>query len=287
MVFLLLSLLYSFQRCCLMFCLCLAALGYSLDLYAQEYEKKGKVIIVLDDVGYNLTEVEALKLPTEVAFAILPKTPHSKLFAELAHEQGRDVMLHLPMSATNNNKLGPSALTVGMFSEDIENVLHEALNSVPYAIGVNNHMGSHLTTQQDAMNKLMLALKRQSLFFLDSRTTPLSIAYETAKRMGIPTDQRHIFLDHQQTEAFYQQQFSRLIRIAKKHGRAIGIAHPYPSSLAFLQSALMNIEQHGVELYSVSDYFTVPKPSLRSSATAQQKTSTEAQHQSFVEVEAF
>lgn len=286
-MFLLGTIPYYFQRCLLLLCLLYVSITYSEFVYSQGNEVKGKVIIVLDDVGYNLTEVEALKLPTEVAFAILPKTPHSKLFAELAHEQGRDVMLHLPMSATNDKKLGPAALTVGMFSDDIENVLHEALNSVPYAIGVNNHMGSHLTTQQEAMNKLMFALKRQSLFFLDSRTTAHSIAYETAKRVGIPTDQRHIFLDHQQTEVFYQQQFSRLIRIAKKHGRAIGIAHPYPSSLAFLQSALTDIEQHGVELYSVSDYFAVPKPSLRFSATAQQKPSTEIQHQSFVEVEAY
>lgn len=285
-MFLLVPSLFYLKRCILFISLLCLPLGYSQVVYSQGNEEKGKIIIVLDDVGYNLNEVEALKLPTEVAFAILPKTPHSRLFAELAHEQGRDVMLHLPMSATNNNKLGPSALTVGMFSEDLEKVLDEALNSVPYAIGVNNHMGSYLTTQQEAMNKLMVALKRQSLFFLDSRTTPHSIAYETAKRVGIPTDQRHIFLDHQQTEAFYQQQFLRLIRIAKKHGRAIGIAHPYPSSLTFLQSALVNIEQYGVELYSVSDYFTASKPNLRSSATAQQKPSTETQHQSFVGVQA-
>ncbi|MBO1254609.1 divergent polysaccharide deacetylase family protein [Alteromonas sp. 5E99-2] len=216
----------------------------------------GKVIIVLDDIGYNLSEVDALSLPVEVAFSVLPQTPHGKLFAKLAHEQGRDVMLHLPMSSNRNANQGPGGLTVNMYKEDIERKVSDALVNIPYVIGVNNHMGSYLTAQSDTMSDLMHALKQRSLFFLDSRTSASSIAYETAKEVGIPTDKRHVFLDHQQSVEFYEKQLARLIRIAKKHGRAIGIAHPYPSSVAYLAEALKNIEDEGVMLYSVSDYFS-------------------------------
>lgn len=242
----------------LIICLISVAL-FSREASAKSPSQSAKIIIVLDDVGYRHTDRDALSLPVEVAFSILPKTPHGDLYAELAHKQGRDVMLHLPMAAAQNTKLGPSALTVGMFEGDIEHTLSEALLSVPYVVGVNNHMGSKLTTEPRAMSALMLALKKRSLFFLDSRTTPFSIAYETALSTGIPTDKRHIFLDHQQTPEFYQKQFDRLIRIAKKHGRAIGIAHPYPSSLEFLKKALKDIDKQGVELYPVSRYFS-PAP---------------------------
>lgn len=216
----------------------------------------GKVIIIIDDIGYRRTDVQAFSLPKEVAFSILPQTPHARLYATLANEQGRDVMLHLPMASIDQSNLGPSALKIGMYKDDISTTLDNALDSVPFAVGVNNHMGSALTTHTQSMQTLMNALKERSLFFVDSRTTPRSIAYEIAKATGIPTDKRHVFLDHVQDQAFYEQQLDRLIRIAKKHGRAIGIAHPYPSSLAFLSNALTNIENHGVKLYPVSHYFS-------------------------------
>ena len=172
-------------------------------------------------------------------------------------------MLHMPMQSTSGKALGPSALTVGMFGRHIELTLEQALDSVPYAIGVNNHMGSELTANPKAMRDLMQSIKERSLFFIDSRTTPHSIAYETARDMGVPTDQRHIFLDHEQSESFYQQQFERLIRIAKKHGRAIGIAHPYPSSLTFLTKALADVESLGVELVPVSAFFAMKNSPIK------------------------
>jgi len=214
-----------------------------------------KIIIVLDDVGYRKADAEAFHLPVEVAFSILPQTPYAYEYANRAKAQGRDVMLHLPMSSQLNRTLGPAALKVGMYEQDIEQVLIDALGSVPHVVGVNNHMGSALTEQYAPMRTLMRALKSRSLFFLDSRTSPHSVAYETARDLGLPTDKRHIFIDHIKTEGFYEQQLQRLVRIAKKHGRAIGIAHPYPSSLRYLTTALGSIEQQGVELQHVSDYF--------------------------------
>ncbi|MFC3093724.1 divergent polysaccharide deacetylase family protein [Alteromonas sediminis] len=224
-----------------------------------------KIIIVLDDVGYKKSDAAAFDLPVEVAFSILPQTPYANEYANRANAQGRDVMLHLPMSSQRKRALGPAALKVGMYDQDIEQVLIDALDSVPHVIGVNNHMGSALTEQYAPMRTLMSALKSRSLFFLDSRTSPHSVAFETARDIGLATDKRHIFIDHIQTEAFYEQQVHRLIRIAKKYGRAIGIAHPYPSSLRYLSHALNDIERQGVTLQHVSDYFDSRFPRERKS----------------------
>lgn len=227
-----------------------------------------RIIIVLDDVGYRQADIAAFSLPVEVAFSILPQTPYASEYATLANQQGRDVMLHLPMESQLNKTLGPAALTVGMYEQEIEQTLIHALNSVPFVIGVNNHMGSALTEQALPMRGLMQALKSRSLFFLDSRTTSRSIAYETARELGVATDKRNIFLDHFQSELFYEQQFERLLRIAKKYGRAIGIAHPYPTSLEFLSVKLENVHHYGVQLQPISHYFSSQKPTEPKIGTA-------------------
>ena len=224
-----------------------------------------QVIIIIDDMGYRQADTNAFSLPIEVAVSILPKTPLAKQFALRAHEQGRDVMLHLPMSSLSDKKLGPGGLTSNMRPHQIDKILDENLASVPYAIGVNNHMGSALTADKHAMQRLMLAIKQRSLFFIDSRTTSDSVAYDMAATMGVLSDQRHVFLDHIQTHEFYEQQLTQLVNIAKQHGRAIGIAHPYPSSLAYLSKALPDIEQRGVALSSISTFFANKVSNNRSS----------------------
>lgn len=228
-----------------------------------------KIIIIIDDLGYRRSDIAAFALPVEVTFSVLPQTPFSTIYANKAHAEGRDVMLHLPMSSHTNKALGPSAIKVGMFHQDIEHTLTAALQSVPHVIGVNNHMGSALTEQNQPMVDLMRALKRRDLFFIDSWTSPRSVAYDAAVSTGVAAEKRHVFLDHFKTKAFYTKQFDLLIRIAKKHGRAIGIAHPYPSSIAYLSERLSRLDDDNVELVPVSTYFNsfLPKKPTRSNTT--------------------
>lgn len=230
------------------------------------------VVLILDDVGYRHTDIRALSLPKEVTFSVLPDTPLGRTLSEQGHAQGRDIMLHLPMEADNGNRLGPRALKVGMFPENIAQTLQYALDSVPYAIGVNNHMGSRLTREPEAMEALMHAISQRSLFFIDSRTTADSVAESTARQVGIPTASRHIFIDHVIDEEAMQVQFDRLIRIAKKEGVAIGIAHPHPSTLRFLNRVLANVDKEGVTLEPVSDYFAPPSMPRRHLASATNRT---------------
>ncbi len=216
---------------------------------------KPNIIVILDDLGYRPTDVAAFSLPKEVAFSILPQTPLSKSIAQRAENEGRPVMLHMPMQATNHKSMGPLGLSTDMFPGAITHTLRKAIKSVPNAIGVNNHMGSAFTGQEDSMKALMEEIKRQGLFFVDSRTTVLTKAQEVAERVGVPNASRQIFLDHQRNTAFFEHQFKRMKDIAKAKGYVVVIGHPHPETIAFLKQQLPSLESEGFNLLSIADYF--------------------------------
>ncbi|WP_229748173.1 divergent polysaccharide deacetylase family protein [Lacimicrobium alkaliphilum] len=227
----------------------------------------GNIALIIDDMGYRKQDADAFILPAEITFAILPHTPYSTAYAQQAAAQNRDVMLHMPMEALAGNKLGPGALTSAMDTHAIKKKLDAALISVPHAIGLNNHMGSKLTQLTLPMQATMDFLRQQQLFFIDSRTTRYSKANKIATRFGVPNTHRQVFLDHFQNEKHIQAQFDRLIRIARKYRNAIGIAHPYPETLRFLQQNLPQLQQMGIRLIPISALMQEKALTLRQSTS--------------------
>jgi polysaccharide deacetylase 2 family uncharacterized protein YibQ len=218
--------------------------------YAQA---TSQIAIILDDVGAKPTDKKAFALPRNVTFSILPHTEYSSQFSFLASQQNREVMLHMPMESLNGEKLGTGPLLAGMYPQQIQNALLRALSTVPHAVGVNNHMGSKLTQMTLPMQSVMQTLQQNNMFFVDSRTTRFTKAGVIAKQSGVTTATRHVFLDHQQNAAFIEKQFNRLIAKARKNGKAIGIGHPYPVTLDFLEYALANLPSD-IEVITVSEY---------------------------------
>ncbi|PCJ49379.1 MAG: hypothetical protein COA74_05835 [Gammaproteobacteria bacterium] len=214
-----------------------------------------KITIIIDDLGNNhLLGLRAAKLPSQVALSILPHTNFSRELAELGHQRGMDILLHQPMeSETNVNLLGPGSLLSSMNREEFNGILEDNLKVVPYAIGLNNHMGSLLTADQQKMNWLMEELKLRGLFFIDSRTSSKTIAENTARRWQLPTRGRKVFLDHLDQPEAIAQQFQRLVKLAKREGHAIAIAHPRLNTLTFLENKLSRLDQAQFELISVSE----------------------------------
>lgn len=214
------------------------------------------VAIVFDDLGYQLgTGMQAVSLPYTLNYSFLPHTPHSRQLAELAVQNGGEVMLHLPMASLSEKELGPGALHAGMEDRHIREILQQALDSVPHVSGINNHMGSALTQDANAMQQLMLAIidDERTSYFLDSRTTATTVAESTAREVGLATSRRNIFIDHFPVDDFIEQQLELLINHARKHGTAIGIAHPYPETLTILSQQLPQLEKQGIRLVHVSE----------------------------------
>jgi polysaccharide deacetylase 2 family uncharacterized protein YibQ len=211
-----------------------------------------QIAIVIDDIGYHQRDLEFLTLPGQLSYSILPHTPYSQIFATLASQANKELLLHVPMQALNGKALGPGGLTVNMDKEQLQKTLGTALASLPQVKGVNNHMGSALTQQSQAMKWTMEVLKKRNLFFLDSRTTDLSQAQNAANFIGVENIGRHVFLDNITTHEQLQQRLDELKYKATKHHYAIAIAHPYPETIDFLRQALPELTEQGFELVPVS-----------------------------------
>ena len=198
--------------------------------------KKPFIAIVIDDMGYrDENGVQMLAVNLNLSFAFLPFAPHTADQAAIAHDLGRDILLHLPLEPTDRKwEPGPGTLFLSMNARQRNETFLKDLAAVPMAIGVNNHMGSRFTEDRAAMKNLLQHFRANNLFFLDSLTTPNSVGYSLAKEMGVEAIRRNIFLDNEQDKDKIVSQLEKLIRIAEKQGFAVGIAHPHKETIMAL-----------------------------------------------------
>lgn len=220
--------------------------------FASTAVKAKQIAIVIDDIGYHQRDLEFLSLPGQLTYSILPHTPYSQIFATLASQSNKELLLHIPMQALNGKELGPGGLTLNMNKKQLQQTLGTALASLPQVKGVNNHMGSALTQQSQAMKWTMEVLKKRHLYFLDSRTTDLSQAQNAANFLGVANISRQVFLDNVTTTEQLQLRLNELKQQATDHNFAIAIAHPYPETIEFLRHALPKLTEQGFELVPVS-----------------------------------
>lgn len=211
------------------------------------------ITIVIDDLGNRLqADSRAIALPGPVSYAILPHTPYARRMARLAHELGKDVLVHIPMQAEHaRHLLGPGALLQSMSRGEFTDSVAHSIAAVPYACGISNHMGSVLTADRHAMRSLMAALQPTGLFFLDSYTSAGSVAAVSAKDYRIPYLRRDVFLDNDRSENEIRRQFRRLLSIARENGYAIAIGHPYPETIAVLNELLPQLNRQDIRLIGI------------------------------------
>lgn len=199
----------------------------------------GKLAIVIDDVGYRPTEEnKVLQMPQAISVAVLPNAPHAREMATKAHQSGHEVLIHLPMAPLSKQPLEKDTLTPEMSSEEVSRIMRNAVNNVPYAVGLNNHMGSRMTSSLPGMQKVMQALNHYNLYFLDSMTIANSQAIPAAQGTQVKVLKRRVFLDDSQDINAIRQQFSRAVKLAQRDGYAIAIGHPHPTTVRVLQQML-------------------------------------------------
>lgn len=214
-----------------------------------------RLAIIIDDLGGDLAAADAIfSLHYPLTLSILPNHPHSAEIAEQARRRGYQVMLHLPMQSLANETPEPQELRAGMSSAEVSRTLTEMLRTVPYVSGVNNHQGSLVTSDPHMMAELMPLLRQRNLFFIDSRTTAATVAYDAAQSAGVPSSFRNVpFLDDVRDLSAIRKQLELAIRDAKEKGRGIAIGHPHPETLRALSQLLPLVEGQGVHLVYASD----------------------------------
>lgn len=215
---------------------------------------KPKVAIIIDDLGYDPDIAERfLSLGGPITFSILPHAPYTRKIARKANIKGVEIMLHLPMEPDEYPRVnpGPGALMSAMSPDELIAQLERNLDALPTVRGVNNHMGSRLTANSPQLYQIFSVLKQRDLYFIDSRTTPNTLCRPSARIFQLRFSERDVFLDHVQDPDFIRRQSQKLIRIAQRHGEAIGIAHPNRLTFRVLQDILPQLEKD-VELVPAS-----------------------------------
>lgn len=227
-----------------------------LVLHRKTAAPKYRAAILIDDLGYNLqvaTQLIALQEP--LTFAILPGERYTKAIAEQVTKAGFEVILHQPMEPLDYPKDNPGkrAILMKMTAAEVKAMLLKNIGDVPYADGVNNHMGSKVTENELKMQEIMGILKEQKLLFVDSRTSSKSVAYKTAKKTGVKATYNQIFIDNENNLEYIKKQLDLVAKIAMKNGRVVAIGHcERKETILALQEKLPEFKKLGIAIVPVS-----------------------------------
>jgi uncharacterized protein len=214
-----------------------------------------KLAIILDDLGNDRHVAdEIFAIPYPLTISVLPNHEHSQEIAQEAERRGYQVMLHLPMQAVATEKPEAQELRPGMPAGEVSKLVNQFLQDIPGGVGVNNHQGSEATSDTALMRELMPVLRDHHLFYIDSRTTAATVAYETAQSSRVPSAFRNVpFLDDVTEVGAVRQQLELALRGAREKGAAVAIGHPHPATLQALREVLPNAQSEGVRLAFASE----------------------------------
>jgi len=213
-----------------------------------------KIALIIDDIGYNRTLAwQFVSLNEILTFSILPQISYSRELSFELNAKGYEVMLHQPMEPYNNCcDPGPGALFVGDNAQHIEKTLQTNFRGIPFAKGVNNHMGSKFTASPNEIGDALKVIRSRGLYFVDSYTSNRSLAHTTARRYHMPTAHRNVFLDNVRNESAIMSQLAHLQNHARLYGRAIGIGHPFPETARAIGRFAQKLKHSDVSLVPVS-----------------------------------
>ena len=207
------------------------------DNYKYDLKTKPKLVIIIDDVVSKTQKDKILNIGYPITMAFLPPKSGHKESAIIAQNLPFH-MIHFPMQASKNFKnIEVNTLNISDSYETIEARVKQLRVLYPNATYTNNHTGSVFTENYEAMDKLFRALKKYNFIFVDSRTTPNSVAKELSIKYQMPYIVRDTFLDNDRSFTAIQNQLKDAIRVAKKQGFAIAIGHPYEVTFQVLKES--------------------------------------------------
>ena len=230
-----------------------------IDIPAMKKETSSslpRVAIIIDDIGYRPLVADDLKgLGIKVTAAVIPNAPYAESEAQSLRRFGIETIIHLPMESKNSEKnhLEDQLITADSTSAEISAFVKKAKTVIPGARGTNNHMGSLITSDRELSTKVLKILKKENLFFIDSRTAPRSVAYDIAKELQIKTYYRSVFLDDVQDYTLTIGQIRRLVAMAKRTGKSLGIGHPFETTLAALRDSASWLNRQNLSIVLASD----------------------------------
>ena len=215
---------------------------------------KGKIAIVIDDLGYSLNNLDIFKqIKPPITVAVLPNLEYSASVAKNMHRLGFEVILHLPLEPLGGQGLEKNTILTSMDEGTIRDNVRRALKSVPYCCGISNHMGSKATQDSRVMGVVLQEAAKFNFFFLDSYVSADSVCQELARKSGVRFNKRDIFLDNKNDPVDIRRQMQQLKKKANRAGQAIGIGHDRRNTLSVLIEEIPKIKEEGYEFVFVSE----------------------------------
>jgi uncharacterized protein len=216
-----------------------------------------RIAILIDDIGYDLSPLnELLKIDASLTFAILPHYAHSVDAANILHKAKREILLHLPMEPHTfpDENPGMGALLLGMSDQQIKDEVDKDLDAIPHLSGVNNHMGSKFMEDETKVDIVFRQIKKRNLFFVDSRTTPLSRGPEIARKLGLRFISRKVFIDNDNDYmTIFRNLTTRIDReFDPKSEAVVMIGHPHLKTIQALKEAIPVLKARGIDIVPVS-----------------------------------
>lgn len=219
---------------------------------------QGKIAIIIDDFGYDNAEMteRMITTPERVTLSIIPGAPHSRAIYERALNNQKETLIHLPMEA-DDQKVDYTDYTLysQMTDEQIRARVQKAITDYPSSSGMNNHMGSKITSDERIMSIVVDELKKSGKFFIDSRTTDRSVAYKVARSVNLPSAENSLFLEQSDSDSedYLIKKLEALAKIANARGSAIGIGHDYATTIKVLLEQIPKFKEKGYEFVYVSE----------------------------------
>ncbi len=213
-----------------------------------------KIAIIIDDMGLALrNSASVVDLPGALTLSYLPYASDIQTQVDMARARGHEIMLHLPVEPMKQGlSAGPNAIVTGLSPDEMRRRLEVNLNAFTGYVGVNNHMGSRGTSTPSVMDAVMNDIARRDVYFVDSWTSPRSVAYQVAANMNIPRGRRDIFLDHESGVAPVWNALRQAERMARRNGSAVVIGHPRHDTIAVLRAWLPMARGRGVQIVPMS-----------------------------------
>lgn len=219
--------------------------------------------IIIDDVGHSQSAARPfIEMEHPVALSVLPQRPFSRDLASRAAARGKTILLHLPMEPLGYPRTdpGPGAVLLSQSGEQIRQVLEDDMADLPWITGINNHMGSKATTDDRVMGDVLRLIEEKGLFFIDSRTTPETVALQMARAMGIPSARRDVFLDNELDPRAIDARTDELLDLAEKRGWAIGIGHANEETAQALERMAVRASRRNIQWVSLESLIAYVDP---------------------------
>ncbi len=145
----------------------------------------------------------------------------------------------------------------GMGEEEVRELMAERLYPLlAWIVGVNTHMGSKATGDEDLMRIVLREIKKRVLYFIDSRTAKSSVASQIAKSLGLRAASRQVFLDSGERgddPDYIRGQLKELASLARIKGKAIGIGHIRGATVGVLKEMMPQMEEEGIQFVTASE----------------------------------